>query len=418
MTRHLLRGGLLLAATALLLPGTVPAASAAPAHKTDNLSRVTGGPSGPGGVTQIPVSFQVRNVNRSKIACHSDGRTYTVRGHLVAPTGERKKHPGKRAVTLYLHGLGFGEFFWRYRNLDGYHYAADQARAGHTSVVIDRLGYDSSDKPPGKDICLGSRADIAHQMVTALREGTYTTGKAGHSRTFDKVTLAGHSVGGLLAEAEAYNFGDIDGLIVISYSDVVVSPLSKKLLKQVARKCKVGGMPVEPGGPGGYALFAPPDKAKEAFFHSTPPQIIRKVKPLLNPDPCGDTASFMAAVKAAKANVGRIHVPVLVVTGAADALIPPPAGPRQAKLYTGSPSVTQVTLPNKAHAVTTEAGHKQLETTISHWLRRHVENPHGAVGAGEGGTQPTGASAPLGYAAGLTGLTLAALFLRRRLTRR
>jgi hypothetical protein len=81
-------------------------------------------------------------------------------------------------VTLYLHVLGLGEFFWRFQDVPGYDYAAALARAGQSSVVIDRLGYDSSDKPPGKDICLGSQADIAHQMVTALRGATTSSAAA------------------------------------------------------------------------------------------------------------------------------------------------------------------------------------------------------------------------------------------------
>ncbi|TFD65112.1 hypothetical protein, partial [Cryobacterium sp. Hb1] len=60
-------------------------------------------------VTSLPVSFEVENVNRSMVACASDGKTYTVRGHIVGPTQvlEREKVTG---ATLYLHGLSFGEF--------------------------------------------------------------------------------------------------------------------------------------------------------------------------------------------------------------------------------------------------------------------------------------------------------------------
>lgn len=44
------------------------------------------------------------------MACHADGKTYTVNGDLFDPAGAlANARPG--AVTLYLHGLGFGQFF-------------------------------------------------------------------------------------------------------------------------------------------------------------------------------------------------------------------------------------------------------------------------------------------------------------------
>lgn len=77
-----------------------------------------------------------------------------------------------------------------------------------------------------EDICFGSRADVAHQIVQQLRSGKYTTDGA-TSLAFPQIVLAGHSVGGLIAQAEAYTFGDIDGLVVLSYSDTDVSPAAK-----------------------------------------------------------------------------------------------------------------------------------------------------------------------------------------------
>ena len=99
-----------------------------------------------------------------------DGGTYTVRGHLTAP----KK--GKRSgVTLYLHGLGLGEWLWNFQPVKSYNFVAGMARAGHASVSVDRLGYGASDKPPdGKSLCIGSQADVAHQIVGQLKAGSYT----------------------------------------------------------------------------------------------------------------------------------------------------------------------------------------------------------------------------------------------------
>ncbi len=357
-----------LTAAALALPGAVGIASASPAPAptasvTDNAAGTTG----------AAVSFQVRNVNRSKVPCHADGKTYTVNGHLVGPVGTLASAAGPRAVTLYLHGLGFGQFFWRFQAVPGYDYAAAQARAGHVSVVIDRLGYDLSGKPYGKNICLGAHADIAHQIVGDLRSGHYTVGGRPVAPHFAKVTLAGHSFGGLISQIEAYSFGDIDGLIVVSYSDEVVSPLAKRLLAAQAAKCAAGGQRVDGFGPGGYAPFAPPPITKRALFHDVAPAVLKAALPRLNIDPCGDIASAPAAVKTNLANLHRIKVPVLIVAGGSDALFPPPAGPRQARLFTGARSVTEQTIAGAGHAITLQRSHDTFQRTVDRWLNGHVE---------------------------------------------
>src|SRR4051794_1304130 len=78
-------------------------------------------------LVDVPVRFQVANVNRSKLACSGDGASYTVAGHLSAP---RRALAGGAAVALYLHEFSFGQFFWRFQ-VSGYDYAKALARAGH-----------------------------------------------------------------------------------------------------------------------------------------------------------------------------------------------------------------------------------------------------------------------------------------------
>src|SRR4051794_29602761 len=93
-------------------------------------------------VAVSPVAFKVANVNRSDVPCSSDGASYVVHGSLVAPAGALP-----RSVTLYLHGLSYGAFFFRFDAVPGYDTAVELARSGHASVVVDRLGYRSSSGP-------------------------------------------------------------------------------------------------------------------------------------------------------------------------------------------------------------------------------------------------------------------------------
>ncbi|MGH7821363.1 MAG: alpha/beta fold hydrolase, partial [Candidatus Binatia bacterium] len=174
-------------------------------------------------VSSTPVTFSVVNTNESMVPCSSDGAAYQISGHLVAPDAL------PAAVTLYLHGLGYGEWFWNFGAVAGYDFAAGLAADGHASVIIDRLGYGQSALADGNASCLGAQATIAHQIVGQLRDGSYTLdGVAGTTASpnpaFSAVALAGHSAGGAIAEIEAYSFDDVDALIVMSYADQGASP--------------------------------------------------------------------------------------------------------------------------------------------------------------------------------------------------
>ena len=152
-----------------------------------------------------PIAFEVDNVNRSALPCPADGTRRTVRGRLVLPAGPRPE-----TVTLYLHEYFFGRFFWEFSAVPGYDFAGALADRGHASVIVDRLGYDESDRPEGTGTCLGAHADVARQVVAQLK-----------AQGFERVVLAGHSVGAAIAELALHSFEEpgIAGLVVLGWSD-------------------------------------------------------------------------------------------------------------------------------------------------------------------------------------------------------
>jgi len=364
------------ASVALVAAGVAPASAAAPVSVGSGTSAAVtaAAPATAAGVRarSIPISFTVRNVNRSRVACPSDGKTYTVRGHLVAPAGTLRGGP-TRTATLYLHGLGFGEFFWDFTAVGGYDYAAAQARAGQVSVVVDRLGYGASSRPDGNAICVGSRADIAHQMVTDLRSGHYTLGGRTPVR-FGRIVLAGHSYGAQIAQVEAYSFGGINGLVLIGYADRVQSLAAQISLAYANLTCAAGGRRVTPRGPAHYTSFGFAPAAPKALFADVGEGVLKAALPRLSIDPCGDDASFAKAVPVDLRNLRRVHVPVLIVEGAADALFPPPAARNQAALFTGARSVSTTVVPLAGHAITLERHHRVLERAVRLFLRTRITN--------------------------------------------
>jgi len=390
-----------------LLMAAAPAAGASTAPASSG-SSVAGGE-----VVQEAVSFAVRNVNGTSIDCKTDGAAYTVRGHI---TGTAQSLADPQAVTLLLHGLSYGEFFSNFTAVSGYNFADQQAQAGHVTVTVDRLGYGASDKPVGQNICFGSRADIAHQMVQQLKAG---------SVKFPKVVLAGHSVGSIIAQTEAYTFGDIDGLMVLSYSDTDVSLGATAALAIATQQCQAGGMRQHgDSGPAGYVWFGAdtPEKFIEAHFYTpgADPTVVNAVAAVRSEDPCGDILSYKKAVAADLANIGKITVPTLVLIGGKDAIYPVPAA-KQAGLLTGTTDVTAVTIPDTGHALTFHRSKDQFQAQVSLWLAGHQFGgwamPVGSADTGGGSAAAT--SQPVLMASGMLLLALAGgvlVFGRRRVS--
>lgn len=328
--------------------------------------RVVGARSTPPPIVEQPVRFTVRNVNRSRLACPSDGSEYTVAGRLVAPRAALGV-PAP-AVTLYLHEFGWGRFFWQFP-AKGFDYARALAEKGHASVVLDRLGYDESSRPPGSDTCLGSQADIAHQIVEQLRSGGYSAASPGPVR-FKRVAVGGHSAGGAIAELAAYSFGGIDALVLFAYADQGFTMRSIQEANEQGLTCATGGEPAEPGGPGGYAFFAQTGEEWKSFmFASAEPVIADRAAALRNRDPCGDTGSLTPAVVANNSGVPEIAVPALLLYGTSDAIYEQPsAGEGQRDLFSGSDDVTLRFFENTGHALTVERSAPTVRNVVAEWL--------------------------------------------------
>jgi pimeloyl-ACP methyl ester carboxylesterase len=334
-------------------------------------------------VASYPVTFAVQNVDRSKLICGTDGASYEIKGFITGPKSKlsrasRKKRSSKRAATLYLHGLGFGEWFWHPNSpvagpaaipLSS-NYVLNQAEAGHVSVTIDRLGYDASGHPEGLKSCLGGQADIAHQVIQALRSGKYSVTGTNPVR-FKHVALAGHSIGGEIAMLEAYSFKDIDALAVISFSYQNL-PFAQVLLGPTYDTCTKGGEPADAGLPTGYAYYGAPAPAdfQSAMFHNASPAVLAGATPLRNRDPCGDTNSIIPALLQQGANLRNIKVPVLLICGTADRLFSPGGCNGQAARLTKNRKVTVESVRNAGHAITLDAGASTFRRKIGRWLEK------------------------------------------------
>jgi pimeloyl-ACP methyl ester carboxylesterase len=257
---------------------------------------------------------------------------------------------------------------WHFTALPTYDYAALQARSGHVSVTIDRLGYDTSGRPEGKQSCLAGQASIAHQVIGALRAGSYAV-EGGNPVAFKKVALAGHSIGAQIAMIEAYSFRDISALLLVAFSYQNL-PRAQVLLGPTYDLCKKGGEPAEAGAPSGYAPYGigTPEDFRTAMFSSAPQAVLDAAIPLRNRDPCGDTDSIIRSILDQRANLPKVKVPVLLVCGTKDVLFSPAGCNGQAARFTGTRRISVQSVRGAGHAITLERTASTFRRKASRWL--------------------------------------------------
>jgi pimeloyl-ACP methyl ester carboxylesterase len=274
---------------------------------------------------------------------------------------------GRPSVTVYLHNIGWGSWYWHFQAVPGYDYATELARAGHASLVYDNLDYGASDRPAPTANCYGSEADVASQVIGALRAGGYSAG-AGRAPRFAKVALAAHSIGSLAAEPESYSFKDADALVVTSWADQTPKQSLLSASGATETRCAQGGEPGPDGSPSGYASFSAED-FRAFYFANADPRVADAATAMRTPVPCGEPQSAFQAIGADRASLGEVTVPVLLAYGRQDALFPQPdAGDQQKALFTGSRDVTEVQLDGAGQALALERTAPAYRRIMAAWL--------------------------------------------------
>ena len=317
------------------------------------------------GIVQVPVAFQVKNTNTSQAPCTiglPDGATYTIRGHISGPQSSLTSGRA-RTITLYLFGYEAGEWNWDLKGVAGYDYAAEMARRGHVSLTIDELGYGASGHPAnGNETCQGAEADVAHQIVQTLRSGAYSLG-TGPGIAFSRVLLAGHDIGGSVAEIEAYSYADIDGLISVTFAHQGFTPY-------IIERSTVAAFGTCTESPSGYAHFISEDEFRSLLFYNTAPRVIDAAAALRNPNPCGVIRSNPPSVLVAdRLHIAEITVPVLIVFGDEDTLVWSRQGEEEEQRnFSGSPDASTVFITEAGHFPMLSSTASLFDREMSAWL--------------------------------------------------
>jgi pimeloyl-ACP methyl ester carboxylesterase len=352
----------------LLLAGVIVGAVAI-ATSGDDDGKKTSGARASGGIIDVPIHFTVRDQNRSLVRCQATGDVYRVAGRLVAPASG----PGS-AVTLYLHGVILSsQFEWHFKGVPGYDYATDMAKRGHTSVLIDRVGYGRTRPlpPTGAEACFGAQADHAHQIIGELRTGRYSLPDSSgpEPKAFKRVALAGYSIGGTIAELEAGSFGDPDAVVIVSWADEGMTDYGTPFPK-IVELCSPGS-PKPPGGINGYFRTLPLDKLPPLLSNKADPKVVSAMGRAAELDPCGilltGAAWFMGVKDEARA---RITKPVLMIHGLYDVLFHQSGWAQAFRHFTGSPDKTRIPITD-GQLVMLDQEAPRFRRELSDWLKEH-----------------------------------------------
>lgn len=327
-------------------------------------------------IVDQPVSFRVQNTNSSGVPCPSDEQGYTVRGELVGP---RWALYGKsrRAVTVYLHGINVGGFMWRLPGFPELDHAAALARDGHVSLVIDQLGYDSSDHSHGWLNCLGAQADITRQIVQRLRDGDYAMAD-GEPVSFQTVVLAGHDTGATIADIAAYSYpGEIDALVHFNWAEQGFTEKPQIGFAEALPICASGGQDAEQGppdrddpagGPSGYVQFLADDQIRPEQFN-TEQAVVERLMRLINRNPCGQFTQIPAVLQINTQRLPEIEIPVLYGYTDHEFIWTQEGLAQQAQHYRNSEDLTTVVIQDAGHFPNFSRVASVFQSTISEWLR-------------------------------------------------
>ncbi len=333
------------------VPATAPATAAAPAAPSSRTD---------GTISARGVVFDVGNISESAIPCapRPDGRRHAIRGRLVGPTKVLDNRSRSMTINVLVHDSGTGAWFWNLKQKPAYDYAAQLARKGRTSLVIDRLGFGRSRLADGNGTCIDAQVFMLHKMVQDLYSGNYQyTGSA--ARRFNpphagQIVLQGHGTGATIAQLEVERYSDVSGLVLMAPQTTNATPLAYRTLRDQGSTCLTGS---------DYAAFGETAADyRRLLFRSAAPGIRRAAVSRRNATPCGEVAGIAQAVITARTG-GRLDVPVLVLRAGADA--------RNESTDPGvrsSGKVTQHVLPRTGSALVLERSAPRTRRLVVSWL--------------------------------------------------
>lgn len=296
-----------------------------------------------------------------------DANVYQVFGVLCSRGSIHHK-----TIQVVLHGATYGHLYWDFPFQPAtYSYVRRATAAGYAVLDIDRIGIGQSDHPAAAEVTIGSNAEVVHQIVQALRGGDLVIPSFGRIRA-ERVALVGHSLGSVIAIAEAATYGDVDGVALTGVSHAVTPALNEvfAVLYPASLDPLFAGRSI----PEGYLTTLPGERT--VFYH------VPDADPLVIAidEQTKETVTFAELETAlpALALSGGVHVPVLVVVGQFDRAFCDDACAATGTLagetdfYPADACAEAVVIPNAGHDLNLELQAPLAYDSVLEWMDRRV----------------------------------------------
>ncbi|MBV9269150.1 MAG: alpha/beta fold hydrolase [Acidobacteriaceae bacterium] len=236
----------------------------------------------------------------------ASGQSASINGELCATEDELLDGS---TVQFLIHGATYNHTYWDFGTAGGteYSYARDVAAHGFATFATDLPGSGTSSHPPSDELTVQTVADVVHQIVERLRDGSIA------GVPFGKVIIVGHSLGSTVVWQEAISYGDVDGMIVTGAAHSLTArfgQLAQTDFYPAAKDPKFAGSSLDSG----YLTTVPNTRA--ALFYSEPnadPAVIRQDEARKDVVP-GALLATGAPLALSTASLA-IHVPVLTILG-------------------------------------------------------------------------------------------------------
>lgn len=255
-------------------------------------------------------------------------RSYRVHGLLCSrPTRL------KNTVQVVMAGATEGGLlYWDFPHADdaeqalqhAYSYVEHITDLGYASFTIDRIGTGDSDRPPAQDVTIQSNADVLHQLVAMLRDGTLGR--------FRNVVAVGRSLSGPVAFVEAATYRDLDGIVIQSFRHHQEPPFAQFAATLVPAQL----VPHLADTPAGYLTTRAGTRAGFFFTANADPRVVAHEEANRDTITGGEVATFFPSFDVSRSiDPG---VPVLSVVGELDPLFCTPGCPRSGEEVQSWPS--------------------------------------------------------------------------------
>jgi pimeloyl-ACP methyl ester carboxylesterase len=305
------------------------------------------------------------------------GQSATLSGELCAT--EDEIHDGS-TIQLLIHGATYNHRYWDFGRVDDieYSYARDVAAHGFPTFAIDLPGSGTSSHPRSSQLDVQTVADVVHQIVEGLRDGSID------GVPFGKVILVGHSLGSTVVWQEAISHGDVDGVIVTGAAHSLTArfgQLAQTDFYPAIQDQKFAGSGLDSG----YLTTVPDTRA--TLFYTEPnadPAVIKEDE--LRKDVVPGTLLATGAPLALSTATLAIHVPVLTILGSND-LPTCGANPQgvmfdcssgavvaqqDAPFYSPEARLHACVVPNSGHDISLAVNHDLQVADVVAWSRAFV----------------------------------------------